>query len=144
MPIDFQVTVDAAAPHDLARWWAGTLGWEVEPSDESFIREMIAQGHATEDETMVYDGVLVWTAGAAIVHPGAPDSGRPRVLFQLVPEAKTVKNRVHLDLRPGPDGTEAAVAALAARGAIELHRAAQGPHHWVTMADPEGNEFCVG
>ena len=69
---------------------------------------------------------------------------RPRVLFQLVPEAKTVKNRVHLDLRPGPDGTEAIVARLDARGATELHRGAQGPHHWVTMADPEGNEFCVG
>jgi glyoxalase superfamily protein len=144
VPTDFQVTVDAGAPHDLAAWWADTLGWEVEPTDESFVRKMIAGGHATEDETMVHHGALVWKAGAAIVHPGGPASGRPRVLFQLVPEAKTVKNRVHLDLRPGPDGTEAIVARLAARGATELHRGAQGPHHWVTMADPEGNEFCVG
>ena len=95
MPIDFQVTVDAAAPHDLARWWAGTLGWEVEPSDESFIREMIAQGHATEDETMVYDGVLVWTAGAAIVHPGAPDRGRRATAPASRPLA------LRLSLRPG-------------------------------------------
>ena len=144
MPTDFQVTVDAGAPHDLAAWWADALGWEVEPTDESFVRKMIAEGHATEDETMVHHGALVWKAGAAIVHPGGPASGRPRVLFQLVPEAKTVKNRVHLDLRPGPDGTEAIVARLAARGATELHRGAQGPHQWVTMADPEGNEFCVG
>jgi glyoxalase superfamily protein len=144
MPIDFQVAVDAAAPHDLADWWADTLGWEVEPTDESFVREMIAQGYATEDETLVHHGALVWAAGAAIVHPGGPASGRSRVLFQFVPEAKTVKNRVHLDLRPGSEGIEATVARLAARGATELHRGQQGPHHWVTMADPEGNEFCVG
>jgi hypothetical protein len=115
VPIDFQVTVDAAAPHDLADWWAATLGWQVEPTDESFIRKMIAQGHATDDETLVHHGTLAWKAGAAIVHPGGPASGRPRVLFQLVPEAKA-----------------------------ELHRGQQGPQHWVTMADPEGNEFCVG
>ena len=71
MPTDFQVTVDAGAPHDLAAWWADTLGWEVEPTDESFVRKMIAGGHATEDETMVHHGALVWKAGAAIVHPGA-------------------------------------------------------------------------
>jgi Glyoxalase-like domain len=144
MAIDFQVAVDAAAPHDLADWWAETLGWEVEPTDESFVREMIAQGYATEDETLVHHGALVWAAGAAIMHPDGPASGRSRVLFQLVPEVKTVKNRVHLDLRPGPEGTEATVARLAGRGATELHRGQQGPHHWVTMADPEGNEFCVG
>jgi len=40
----FQVVVDAAAPHDLADWWAAALGWEVEPSDEAFIRKMIAEG----------------------------------------------------------------------------------------------------
>jgi hypothetical protein len=144
MPIDFQVTVDAARPHDLADWWAEALGWEVEPVDESFVRKMIAQGHATEDETLVHHGALVWAAGAAIVHPEGRASGRSRVLFQLVPEAKSVKNRAHLDLRPGPEGAEAVVARLAARGATELHRGQQGPLRWVTMADPEGNEFCVG
>jgi hypothetical protein len=144
MPMDFQVTVDAAAPHDLADWWAETLGWEVEPSDESFIRKMIDQGYATEAETLVHHGALVWKTGAAIRHPGGPESGRSRVLFQLVPEAKTVKNRVHLDLRPGAEGMEDAVARLAARGATELHQGQQGPSRWVTMADPEGNEFCVG
>jgi hypothetical protein len=144
MPMDFQVTVDAAAPHDLADWWAETLGWEVEPSDETFIRKMIDQGYATDDETLVHHGALVWKVGAAIVYPGGPGSGRSRVLFQLVPEAKTVKNRVHLDVRPGSADAEAIVAGLVARGATELWRGAQGPHHWVTMADPEGNEFCVG
>jgi Glyoxalase-like domain len=144
LPIDFQVTVDAAAPHDLADWWADALGWEVEPVDESFVRKMIAQGYASDAETLVHHGALTWKAGAAVVHPQGRASGRSRVLFQLVPGAKAVKNRVHLDLRPGPEGTEATVARLAARGATELHRGQQGPHRWVTMADPEGNEFCVG
>jgi hypothetical protein len=144
VPLDFQVTVDAERPHDLAAWWAAALGWEVEPTDEAFIRRMVAEGYATEDDTMTFGGALVWIAGAAIRHPAGPDSGRPRVLFQLVPEPKTVKDRVHLDVRPAPGEAEALVARLTAAGATELHRASQGPHHWVTLADPEGNEFCVG
>jgi len=143
MAYDFQLVVDAARPHEQADWWAQTLGWEVEPSDEAFIRRMIEEGLATEADTTTHRGQLVWSGGAAIRHPGGPDSGRSRVLFQRVPEPKTVKDRLHLDIRTGPDDTEAVVAALAGRGATELHRGQEGPHHWVTMADPEGNEFCV-
>ena len=51
MTYDFQVTVDAAEPHTLVAWWAETLGWQVEPSDEAFIRKMIDQGYATEADT---------------------------------------------------------------------------------------------
>jgi hypothetical protein len=109
-PVDFQVTVDAARPHELADWWAAVLGWEVEPSDEAFIRRMIAEGYATESDTMVHNGSLVWSEGAAIRHPAGPDSGRPRVLFQFVPEAKSVKNRMHLDLRADPGESAAMVA----------------------------------
>ena len=98
----FQVTVDSADPHVLADWWAETLGWEVEPSDEAFIRDMIAQGFATDADTQLHKGVLVWREGAAILAPDEPASpSRRRVLFQLVPEAKTVKNRMHLDVRVG-------------------------------------------
>jgi hypothetical protein len=142
-PMDFQVAVDSARPHELADWWAAALGWEVEPQDEAFIRRMIAEGYATEEaDTMTHRGALVWTAGAAIRYPGG--EGRPRVLFQLVPESKTVKNRVHLDLRLGGEDAAAAVARLVAAGATVLHEGQQGPHRWVTLADPEGNEFCVG
>jgi hypothetical protein len=65
------------------------------------------------------------------------------VLFQLVPEPKAGKNRLHLDLRVGEDRQETEVARLGGLGARELGRGRQGPHTWVTMADPEGNEFCV-
>src|SRR3712207_3748051 len=131
MAYDFQVTVDAADPHTQADWWAETLGWEVEPTDEAFIRRMIAGGHATEADTRTYNGALVWRDGAAIRQPG----NDRRVLFQTVPEAKVVKNRVHLDVRVGADNVEAELHRLTARGAKFLHRGQQGPHRWVTLAD---------
>ena len=140
MATDFQVVIDCAAPHELADWWAEALGWQVEAQDEAFIRRMIDAGYASEADTTTHRGALVWKEGAAI---NSPDPGRPRVLFQLVPEGKTVKNRLHLDLRVGEERREAEVARLVAAGAKELHRASQGPHEWATLADPEGNEFCV-
>ena len=140
MATDVQIVIDCADPHGLADWWAEALGWHVEPQEEAFIRRMIELGAASEDDTMRHRGALVWRAGAAI---NSPDPNRPRVLFQLVPEPKTGKNRVHFDVRVGPERQQAEVARLVAVGATELWRASQGPHAWVTMADPEGNEFCV-
>jgi hypothetical protein len=140
MARDLQVTIDSSAPHVLADWWAEVLGWDVEPQDETFIRRMVDAGQATEADTTRHRGALVWRLGAAIV---SPDPGRPRVLFQEVPESKAVKNRVHLDVRVGPEQQEAEVERLLGMGATELWRGAQGPSRWVTMADPEGNEFCV-
>jgi predicted enzyme related to lactoylglutathione lyase len=61
----------------------------------------------------------------------------------MVPEPKSAKNRVHLDLRIGEDDVAAVVERLTAAGATILHEGQQGPHAWVTLADPEGNEFCV-
>jgi hypothetical protein len=141
---DFQVAVDCAAPHALADWWAETLGWQVERSDEDFIRKMIAEGYATEAETILRDGVLTWATGAAISHPDRPERGhRRRIIFQQVPEGKTVKNRWHLDVWVGQEQVREEQQKLVARGATFLHDGQQGPHTWVTMADPEGNEFCI-
>ena len=140
MATDIQVTIDSTDPHAQADWWAETLGWRVEPQDGAFIRSMVEAGHATEADTTTHRGALVWAVGAAIT---SPDPGRPRVLFQRVPEPRTGKNRVHLDVHVGAEQREAEVARLVARGATELWREAQGPLQWVTLADPEGNEFCV-
>jgi hypothetical protein len=140
MAFDFQVTIDCSAPHELADWWAEALGWQVERQDEAFIRRMVESGAASDEDTTRHRGALVWKAGAAL---GSPDPGRPRLLFQHVPEPKTVKNRLHLDVRVGADRQEAEVARLKGLGATELWRASQGPYAWVTLADPEGNEFCV-
>jgi hypothetical protein len=139
---EFQVTIDCADPHTLADWWADALGWQVEPSDEAFIRSMIAQGYATEDQTTTHNGTLVWKTGQAILHPDGLERA-PRVLFQLVPEGKTVKNRVHLDVRVAPDDQTEVVQRLLAKGATFLHEGRQGPNTWTTLADPEGNELCI-
>ena len=145
MPYDFQVVVDSADPHTLADWWAETLGWVVEEQDPDFIRRMIAEGYAAEADTTTHNGRLVWRDGAAIRHPDGPASGhRKRVIFQVVPESKSVKNRVHLDVWVGEEHVGEQADRLIARGATFLHKGSQGPHEWVTLADPEGNEFCLG
>lgn len=145
-PLTFQVTLDCADPHTLADWWGETLGWQVEPSDEVFIRRMIAEGFASEADTKLHKGVLVWAEGQAIRQPVAPE-GSPctRILFVAVPGPKSGKNRMHLDVRATQAGAGLDVArdALLARGATFLWEASQGRHRWYTMADPEGNEFCL-
>lgn len=143
MAYDFQVVVDSADPHTLADWWAEAIGWAVEPSDEAFIRRMVAEGHATEDETTTHNGTLVWKVGAAIRPSAEPGEDKRRILFQHVPEAKTVKNRVHLDIRVGGENVERELTRLTELGATFLHRGQQGPFSWATIADPEGNELCL-
>lgn len=139
-----QICVDCIDPHTLADWWAETLDWVVEPTDEAFIRRMIAEGHAAEEDTTIHRGQLVWKAGAAICPPeqvGDPD--RPRFLFQPVPEPRQGKNRVHWDVRLDGADKDEVRARLEARGATYLASHSQGPHSWHVMADPEGNEFCI-
>jgi Glyoxalase-like domain len=144
MPYEFQVAFDCSDAHGLAAWWAETLDWVVEEQDADFIRRMIAEGYATEADTALHNDRLVWSDGAAIRHPDGPASGaRRRIIFQVVPEPKTAKNRMHIDVWVGPENVAAQVDRLIARGATFLHKGSQGPHEWVTLADPEGNEFCV-
>lgn len=138
----FQVAIDCREPHALADWWAETLGWQVEDQDETFIRSMIEQGQASDADTTTHRGRLVWRTGAAVTPP--PERvGAPRLYFQQVPEQKAGKNRMHLDLRPDTEDLEGFRARLVERGATQLYSGRQGPHTWMTMADPEGNEFCV-
>ena len=140
MAYGFQITVDCSAPHELADWWAEALGWQREPSDEAFIRRMVDAGYATDADTARHRGELVWAEGAAITHP---TGGAPRLLFQRVPEPKTGKNRLHLDVDVGADRVAEEVHRLTGMGATVLHTGQQGPHSWVTIADPEGNELCL-
>ncbi|AOT02369.1 VOC family protein [Arthrobacter sp. U41] len=145
MTLNIQIVVDCRHPHELADWWAETLEWAVEPQDADFIRSMIEQGFATEEQTKLHNGNLVWATGAAIRPPADLAATPPaqRILFQTVPEAKTVKNRIHWDVNLAGADKDQARTALEARGATFLWSASQGPHSWHTMADPEGNEFCI-
>jgi len=141
-----QIVIDCAQPHPLADWWAETLGWVVEPQDESFIGSMIDKGLATEADTIVHKGSMVWATATAVRPDGDAAPGQPRILFQQVPEPKIAKNRVHLDLRHDRDSDFDLAQfkqSLLDRGATEVGGGQQGPHQWVTLADPEGNEFCV-
>ncbi|GIG69797.1 VOC family protein [Phytomonospora endophytica] len=120
------VIFDCAHPASLARFWAEALdGYRVAPYDEAERERLRAKGILdTEDDPTV----LVEPVGG----------GRPRMFFQLVPEHRTVKNRVHLDL--GADDIEAERERLTGLGATIL--AVYDGH--TTLADPEGNEFCLG
>jgi hypothetical protein len=148
MAIDTQTVLDCTDPHLVAGFWAAALGYERE-DNSALIEHLLASGGAPEAATTTIDGRLSWRTLAAIRHPDDPvhpfsgaGLGR-RILFLAVPEPKTVKNRMHLDLRVGSDARDAEVARLEGLGATILARVnADGSNH-VTMADPEGNEFDV-
>jgi hypothetical protein len=112
------VVADAQDPALLARFWAALLGWEI------------------ADETG--EEVDVWPAGYSY-----PDPVALPIVFVPVPEHKTGKNRVHLDLASASAADQAELVSRArdlGGGPADI---GQGDVPWVVMADPEGNEFCV-
>jgi hypothetical protein len=113
------VCIDCADPWTLSHWWAEVLGSRVRPHTPQELAELQAQGFAgpEADPSVAVDPV---------------DGRGPTVWFNRVPEPKTVKNRVHLDVYGDVD-------VLLERGATLLERL----EHWTVLADPEGNEFCV-
>ncbi|HVF14164.1 MAG TPA: VOC family protein [Acidimicrobiales bacterium] len=142
-----QVVFDAAEPHVLAAFWAEALHYEHEEIGD-FVGGLVEAGHVPADYTVEIDGKRRWRSVASLRHPDDPvdergaGAGR-RILFQAVPEPKTVKNRVHLDLLVGPDAQEAEVERLVGLGAtvVGVHDGDGG--RWTLLTDPEGNEFDV-
>ncbi|WP_392508269.1 VOC family protein [Naumannella halotolerans] len=138
------MTFDCAAPAALAEFWAFATGGQVQPPPAGFdtwSAALTAWGVPESEHD----------SRSAVIDP---DGVTPRLFFQCVPEPKTAKNRVHLDLRaaPGLSGEErraaieARAAELVARGARVLNRlepTAMDPELCLVMADPEGNEFCL-
>lgn len=108
--------------------------------DDGFIEGLLAAGVASEDDVVTVDGHKAWRTGSACHDP---EGVLPRMYFPLVPEPRTVKNRMHLDLRVGDERRAAEVERLVGLGASRLYDGEQGPNTWTTMADPEGNESCV-
>ncbi len=132
MSLDFQVTFDCHDADVLAAFWATALDRIVQPPPPGFDdwpAFIEAQGHPAPPAGSM----------SAIVDP---DGDGPRMLFQRVPEDKTVKNRVHLDIRAG-DGRDEKVEQLEQAGGTVVGHHAEMGLEWVVMADPEGNEFCV-
>ncbi|SEG53498.1 hypothetical protein SAMN04489712_10696 [Thermomonospora echinospora] len=149
MALHWKLVVDTRDAPALADFWAAALEYEVEDQD-SLIEHLLATGRLPEDAVAEHRGRRIFCGHAAIRHPEDPFDettgvglGR-RVLFQDVPEAKTAKNRLHLDLHAAPGGLDALVTRLETLGATRLHEVDKGPAgHWWVMQDPEGNEFCV-
>jgi hypothetical protein len=143
-----QVVFDAADPHAVAAFWAEALHYEHEELT-AFIDGLVDAGHVPVALTVEIDGKRRWRELATLRHPDDPVDERGaglgrRILFQAVPEPKTVKNRVHLDLMVGPAAHEAEVERLVALGAtvVSVHDGPDGK--WTLLTDPEGNEFDVG
>jgi hypothetical protein len=112
------ITVDCHDCYQQALWWSKATGWQEDPDDANRPGDP--------------EGRLVSPVGVSL-------------LFMPVPEGKTGKNRMHLDLQPPDDSSrDAEVDRLTGLGAVlvEDHRRKDGGG-WVVLADPEGNEFCV-
>ncbi len=137
MPHGIQITFDAANPPALAEFWALALGYVLQPPPPGFDSwEAFAEANDMPGAIDDYGSVV------------DPEGVGPRLFFQKVPESKTAKNRVHLDVHAsGPDGDpdlrEAHVQLLVDAGATRGAEHSEFGATWVVMADPEGNEFCV-
>ena len=105
MAVAYKVVFDAVDPHSQAFFWADVLGYVVE-DNAAFIRSLLDAGAITDAEVTEFDGRLFFSSGAAARDPYSPVDERGvglggRVLFLAVPEHKTSKNRVHLDVHVG-------------------------------------------
>jgi hypothetical protein len=145
--LQFQLTLDAADPRALGQFWALALGYIEEPPPGDF---------ADWDAALDAWGVPPQNRNEAYAIIDAAEDGsaaRPRIFLQRVPEPKTAKNRLHIDIDSGagrPDSTKdwdimrSEAQRLATAGATvlrEFDESVQG--QWIVMNDPEGNEFCV-
>ncbi len=111
-------TVDCGDPYALSVWWSAVLDYAEDADDPN---------QPDHEECMIRSA-----------------DGRHSILFIRVPEAKSVKNRLHFDLRPATGTRDEEVERLRAHGATEVaDRRNPDGTGWVVFADPEGNEFCI-
>lgn len=111
------ITVDCANALTLAEFWSAAVGRPIdegEPAASPFFARLAA---------------------------GTGDDHSPVMMFIQVPEPKSAKNRMHLDM--ATDDREAEVKRLVSLGATHIHDKDEWGIQWTTLADPEGNEFCV-
>ena len=144
MARSIQIVFDTADPDLEAHFWAEALGYELQPppagftSWPAFLREQGMAEERSNDASAITD----------------PDGHGPRIFFQRVPEGKTAKNRLHMDLNVGGGPSvpieerkkrvNAEVDRLKALGATDERGAMdKDGEYWVRMNDAEGNEFCL-
>jgi hypothetical protein len=149
MALDWKLVIDTENAPTLADFWAAALDYVVE-DPSALIDQLLAAGHISDDVIAEHGGHKIFRGYAAIRHPDDPFDatsgiglGR-RLLFQDVPEGKTLKNRLHIDIhgeRGDLDGLVARLESLGATAVREVDKGLEG--HWWLMLDPEGNEFCA-
>jgi hypothetical protein len=133
----FGVTIDCRHPTSLASFWCEVLGYIEDPPPA---------GYQSWRDYDAVNGISVAEAdsGCTIIDP---DANLPRIYFQQVPEAKSGKNRVHLDVVASDQHRWTDVTAAAARavelGGTVLRESDDAADRFITLADPEGNEFCL-
>lgn len=121
----YSAVVDCSDVAAQARWWTEALGWTI-----AF--------EAPEEVAIVPPHALTRGSQTPLLERG------PGLVFVPVPEGKAVKNRLHIDLAPGPEDDQAAeVERLVRLGATHVDVGQSDSASWVVLADPEGNEFCV-
>jgi len=140
MATTVQIAFDAADPHALARFWAQALHYEVEDHTAA-VEALLAAGHLPADEAIDLDGGR--KAFRDVATCVDPDGAGPRLFIQRVPEPKTAKNRVHLDLQVGAEAAPGEVQRLTELGATVAWVTADRGPTTTTMRDIEGNEFDV-
>jgi catechol 2,3-dioxygenase-like lactoylglutathione lyase family enzyme len=116
-----ELAIDCADPDALARFWCSVLGYEVQEQE---------------------DGVVIIGSPAVPEGKDRPGPVPPALTFARVPEGKVVKNRLHIDVNPADREQDEEVRRLLGLGARHVD-VGQGDVSWVSLADPEGNEFCV-
>jgi catechol 2,3-dioxygenase-like lactoylglutathione lyase family enzyme len=143
MAKSIQVTIDCADPAKLGDFWAVALDYRQPdpPGDFDTWPDFLRAQGVPESE---------FNSANALEDP---DGVGPRIFFQRVPEPKSGKNRLHVDVNAGgprgtPEEERAArvgetVERLVAAGATKVEERSQRGERWVVMLDPEGNEFCV-
>jgi hypothetical protein len=149
MALSWKLVVDTTNAPVLADFWAAALEYEVE-DPSALIAQLVAAGQIGDDAITEHRGRKTFRGYAAIRHPedsfdrnSGVGHGR-RLLFQDVPEGKSVKNRLHIDVHSDSAGLDTLVARLEALGATRVREVDKGPAgHWWVMQDPEGNEFCA-
>jgi hypothetical protein len=116
-----ELAIDCADPSLLARFWCSVLGYEVQDEEDGYV-----------------------AIGSPLVPEGRDRPGPvpPTLAFARVPEGKTIKNRLHIDVNPTDREQDEEVRRLLDLGARHVDLG-QGDVSWVVLADPEGNEFCV-
>lgn len=148
MTLHWKLVIDTTDPHSQADFWAEALGYVVE-DNSALIERLLGIGAVPIRQTVDSHGRRAWLDLIAVRHPDDPfdpDSGEGkgrRILFQRVPGTKAGKNRIHLDVHAPEDHRQAEVTRLERLGARVLYESNVPNGVWVTMADPEGNEFCV-